>query len=312
MNRDVRANFFIKSVREGSTNSHDQILVILIEPLAGERCPLSHRFSFVSMIKHLQLLACLLLMFTPVHAVEIIAHRGYSAIAPENTVAAFKLGWEKGADACELDLYLTADNQIAILHDVDTKRTTGVAGKVTEKTLAELRRLDAGSWKGDAYKGEPIPSLAEALATLPEGKQRFFLEIKDSARVVPELARQLESWKHRAAQLCIIAFDRKVAQESKKAMPWMAVYRLSSGETKDKKPVDLAQLIRDTKADGLDGLDLGMKFPWTPALVEQVRAAGLKLYAWTINAPADARRLAALGIDGITTDDPVMLREALR
>lgn len=261
-------------------------------------------------VAHLHL--CLLLMFTSVHAVEIIAHRGYSEIAPENTVAAFKLGWEKGTDACELDLYLTADNQIAVLHDADTKRTTGIAGKVTEMTLAELQRFDAGTWKGEAYKGERIPSLAEALATLPQGKQRFFLEIKDTVRVVPVLVRQLEGWKPRAAQLCIIAFDREVARESKKAMPWMAVYRLSSGQTKDKKPVDLAQLIRDTKADGLDGLDLGMKFQWTPALVEQVRAAGLKLYAWTINDPADARRLATLGVDGITTDDPVMLREALR
>lgn len=263
-------------------------------------------------MKPLSLLTILLLMNTHTFALEIIAHRGYSAIAPENTVAAFKLAWEKGSDACELDLYLTADNQIVLFHDADTKRTTGIEGKVIEKTLTELQKLDAGLWKGEMWKGEPVPSLAQALATLPEGKQRFFLEIKDSARVIPVLARELEGWKERADQLCIIAFDRKVAQEAKKAMPWIAVYRLSSGETKDKTPVDLTQLILDTKADGLDGLDLGLKFNWTPELVEQVRAAGLKLYAWTINTPEDARRLAALGLDGITTDDPVMLRESLR
>jgi len=251
------------------------------------------------------------MFLTQVNAIEIIAHRGYSELAPENTVAAFQLGWEKGTDACELDLYMTADNQIAILHDADTKRTTSIAKKVKESTLAELQQMDAGSWKDPQFKGERIPSLAQALATLPVGKQRFFLEIKDSARVVPALAKQLESWKPRAAQLCIIAFDRKVAQESKRAMPWMPVYRLSSEVTKDKKPVDLTKLISDTKADGLDGLDLGLKWNWTPALVEQVRAAGLKLYAWTLNKPADVRRLAALGIDGITTDDPVMVRETL-
>lgn len=263
----------------------------------------------MKIIRHLSLSAMLL---TQAHAIEIIAHRGYSGKAPENTVAAFKLGWDKGTDACELDLYLTADGDIAILHDADTKRTTGIAKKVKESTLAELQKLDAGVWKNPKYKGERIPSLAQAIATLPVGKQRFFLEIKDSARVVPVLAKQLESWKPRAAQLCIIAFDREVAQESKKAMPWMPVYRLSSEVTKDKKPVDLAQLISDTKADGLDGLDLGLKWNWTPALVEQVRAAGLKLYAWTLNKPADVRRLAALGIDGITTDDPVMVRETLK
>lgn len=264
------------------------------------------------MRKTLLLLSCLMLFFSPAQALEIIAHRGYSAIAPENTLAAFKLAWERGTDACELDLYLTADDQIAILHDADTKRTTGTSGLVHEKTMDELQKLDAGAWKDRTYKGERIPTLSEALATLPEGKQRFFLEIKDTARVVPTLARELEAWKSRAAQLCIIAFDRKVAQQSKKAMPWIPVYRLSSGETKEKKRVDLAELIRDTKADGLDGLDLGQKFDWTPELVAQVRAAGLQLYTWTINKPGDAKRLAALGLDGITTDDPVMLRQALQ
>lgn len=251
-------------------------------------------------------------MHTPTYALEIIAHRGYSAIAPENTVAAFNLAWEKGADSCELDLYLSADDNIVLHHDTDTKRTTGIEGKVIEKTLAELQKLDAGSWKGEAWKGEPIPSLAEALATLPEGKQRFFLEIKDTPRAVPVLARELEEWKDRADQLCIIAFDREVAREAKKAMPWLAVYRLSSGETKDEMPVDLAQLILDTKTDGLDGLNLGLKFDWTPAHVEQIRTAGLGLYVWTVNQPEEARRLAALGLDGITTDDPVMVRESLR
>ncbi|GEP44121.1 glycerophosphodiester phosphodiesterase [Brevifollis gellanilyticus] len=244
-------------------------------------------------------------------AVEIIAHRGFSEIAPENTVAAFKLGWEK-ADACELDLYLTGDNQIVAIHDADTKRTTGVASKVKEATLEALQKLDAGSWKSAAYKGERIPTLAESLASLPKGKQRFFLEIKDSARIVPELAKQLGTWKSIANQLCIIAFDRKVCQECKKAMPWIPVYRLSSEQTKDKKPIDLTQLIADTKADGLDGLDLGLKFNWTPAMVEQIRAAGLKIYVWTVNKPADIKRLAALKIDGITTDDPVMVRETLK
>ncbi|MDZ4289475.1 MAG: glycerophosphodiester phosphodiesterase family protein [Prosthecobacter sp.] len=254
-----------------------------------------------------------LLLLTNLHATEIAAHRGFSARAPENTVASFKLAWEQGTDACELDMYLTADGQIAILHDQDTKRTTGVAGLIGQTTLAALQKLDAGSWKDAAYKGERIPTLAEALATLPEtpGK-RFFLEIKDGPQLVPVLARQLEAWKPRAAQLCLIAFERKVAQEAKKEMPWIKVYRLSSEQTKDKKPVNLTQLIADTKADGLDGLDLGLKWLWNEALVKEVRAAGLELYVWTVDKPKDAKRLATLGVDGITTNDPVMVRKALK
>ncbi len=253
----------------------------------------------------------IILLAMSMTAQEIVAHRGFSERAPENTVAAFRLAWESGTDACELDLYMTTDGQIVSIHDADTKRTTGVARLVKESSLADLRPLDAGSWKSPEYKGEPIPTLAESLATLPEGSKRFFLEIKHDASIVPELARQLEAWKPRAAQLCIIAFDRKVAQESKKAMPWMPVYRLSSEVTKDKKPVDLDKLIQDTLDDGLDGLDLGRKWAWTPVLVKKVRAAGLKLFVWTVNDPEEARRLAALGIDGITTDNPVTIREAL-
>lgn len=251
------------------------------------------------------------LFLSQVHAVEIIAHRGYSKIAPENTLASFRLGWEQGTDACELDLYLTRDGQIAVIHDADTKRVTGIAKKVKESTLVELQALDAGAWKDAKYRGERIPSLAQALATMPAGSSRFYLEIKDGLRVVPVLARELEAWKPRAAQLCLIAFERKVAREAKLAMPWLPVYRLSSETTKDKQPVDLAQLIRDTQADGLDGLDLGKKWSWSADLVEKVRAAKLKLCVWTVNEPEEIRRFAALGVDGITTDDPVLARRAL-
>jgi glycerophosphoryl diester phosphodiesterase len=245
-------------------------------------------------------------------ATEIIAHRGFSARAPENTVAAFKLAWEQGADACELDLYLTKDQKIAVLHDKDTKRTAGVAHLVAETTLEVLQALDVGKWKDTSFRGERIPTLAESLATLPEAPgKRFFLEIKCGPEVVPVLAQELEPWKPRASQLCIIAFDREVARESKKAMPWLKVYQLSSEKGKDKQPVDLQQLIRDTKEDGLDGLDLSLKWPWTEQMVKAVRDAGLELYVWTVNAPGDVRRLADLGVDGITTDDPVMARKSL-
>lgn len=258
-----------------------------------------------------RLLVCLMPLAFSSHAQEIVAHRGFSEKAPENTVAAFQLAWQSGTDACEVDLYLTADQEIVAIHDADTRRTTGVSKSVQDSTLADLRPLDAGSWKSPDYQGEPIPTLAQCLATLPQGSKRFFLEIKDGPEIVPVLARQLEAWKPRAAQLCIIAFDRKVAQESKKTMPWIQVYRLSSEKTKDKKPVNLDALIRDTLDDGLDGLDLGRKWDWTPGLVAKIRAAGLKLFVWTVNDPAEAARLAALGLDGITTDNPVTIRAAL-
>jgi glycerophosphoryl diester phosphodiesterase len=255
-----------------------------------------------------------LFLFTAMsaQAVEIIAHRGFSARAPENTLAAFELGWKHQTDACELDVYLTADGKTAVIHDKDTKRTSGVTLDVAKSKQAELTALDAGAWKGKEWANEKIPTLEQALATLPKGKQRFFIEVKCGAEIVPELKRILEPMKDRAAQLAIIAFKRDAAAESKKAMPWIKVYRLASGKTKDKKPTDLTQLIADTKADQLDGLDLGVTdFPWDEAMVKQIRDAGFGLYVWTVNKPADVQRFAKLGVDGITTDDPVMVREAL-
>jgi glycerophosphoryl diester phosphodiesterase len=261
-----------------------------------------------------RLLPALILFMTlpAAPAVEIVAHRGYSAKAPENTVAAFDLAWKSGADACELDLHLTADGEIVVIHDKDTKRVTGVMKVVKDSTLAELRQLDAGKWKGAGFEGERIPTLAECLATLPAGDKRFFLEIKCGPEVVPVLARQLEEWKPRAGQLCIIAFDRAVARESKKAMPWLPVYRLSSEVTKSKTPVSLDALIADSKADGLDGLNLSVKWNWNSEMVSRIREAGFGVFVWTVNNPADARRLADLGVDGITTDEPVLIRESAR
>jgi glycerophosphoryl diester phosphodiesterase len=250
-------------------------------------------------------------MTFPLMATEIIAHRGASVRAPENTVAAFRLAWELETDACELDLQLTADGEIAVLHDKDTHRTAAIQKVVAETAMADLKKLDVGAWKDGMYSGEPIPTLMEALATLPEGKQRFFLEIKCGPEVVPVLAQQLQSWKPRAAQLCIIAFKRDVAQDAKKALPWLKVYRLSSELTKTKQPVDLKALIAETVADGLDGLDLSQDFPLDEESVKAVRAAGLELYLWTVNRPEVARRFLELGVDGLTTDDPVMLRRVL-
>lgn len=268
------------------------------------RFPKLHAFLFMA--------ACTVASSTFLGATEIVAHRGYSSKAPENTLAAFKEAWDAGADACELDLYLTKDGQIVILHDKDTKRTTGVASRVVESTMEELRKLDAGLWKGQQWKGERLPTLAESLATMPPGNKRFYLEIKCGPEVVPALSAALDGWKERATQLAVITFNEEAAAATKKALPWLKVYLLASGKDKQKKQrTDVTPYIEQAKRDGLDGLDLGNDWQWNAAFVKQIRDAGLELLVWTVNDPKRARELAALGVDGITTDDPVLIREAL-
>src|SRR3954454_13113161 len=104
------------------------------------------------------------------HVVEIIGHRGAASDAPENTLASFRLAWEQQADAIECDVRLSKDVHIVAIHDAETKRTAGVDVAVVDQTLAELRRLDVGRWKDERFAGEPIPTLAEILTTVPVGK----------------------------------------------------------------------------------------------------------------------------------------------
>lgn len=265
-------------------------------------------------MKTTALLLLLLGLAAKTAAVDIIAHRGASHDAPENTLASFKLGWAQQADGVELDIWLTKDGKILCLHDADTKRTTGVAKKVAESTLAELRELDAGTWKDARWKGERLPTLTEALAAIPAGK-RLVIEVKCGPEVLPELARDLQAAGKPDSQLVIISFKHDVCAQAKKLFPKIPVLFLASFK-QDKATgawtPTAAQLIQQAKSAGLDGLNLSFKGPLDAAFIRQVHAAGLKFYVWTVNDAAIARRLLADGADGITTDRPGWLREELR
>ncbi|TLD68734.1 glycerophosphodiester phosphodiesterase [Phragmitibacter flavus] len=245
-------------------------------------------------------------------ATEIIAHRGFSLRAPENTVAALNLAWEHKADACEFDILLSADGQMVLMHDKDTLKTGGKPGLVVAQTAAaDLFKLDVGSWKGETWKGERVPTLTQALATLPVGHQRAFIEIKCGVEIVPALQRELEGMRLRAKQLVVMCFERAVVAEVKEAMPWLKVYRLSSAKDKQRRAIPVERVIEESREDGLDGISLSKDFPWSDALVKKVKDAGMELYVWTVNDPALASLVAKAGVDGIITDDPVMVRELL-
>src|SRR5438552_9814499 len=108
---------------------------------------------------------------------EIIAHRGASHDAPENTLASVNLAWRQHADAVEIDVQFSKDGKLVVIHDNSTRRTGRVNKKVSEQTLSELRRLDVGRWRGRTWSGQRIPTLDEVLATVPHGK-RLYVELK--------------------------------------------------------------------------------------------------------------------------------------
>lgn len=244
-------------------------------------------------------------------AVEFIAHRGASYDAPENTVGAMRLGFAQGADAGELDVHLSADGRIVVIHDFDTARVAGVSNVVARTSAEALTRLEAGQWgkwRGTPFQ-ERIPLLDDALETVPDGK-RLFIEVKCGPEILPELERVLARSRLRAEQKVIIGFDWETVRQAKERFPNLQVFWLA-GADKNKRYAPVGELIEKARGAKVDGLNLEKGFPIDRGFVEQVRAAGLKLYVWTVDEPEVAARLVAAGVNGITTNRPEWLRQAV-
>ena len=244
--------------------------------------------------------------------VEIIAHRGASYDAPENTLAAVKLGWEQAKDGVEIDIHLSKDGKIVVIHDPDTKRIAGVDRKVTDQTLSELRALDAGKWKGTPWIGERIPTLEEVLATVTDGK-RLFIEIKCGPEVLPELKRVIGASRKKPEQLVIIAFSYEVAKRAKADLPAIQTYWLYDWKKDKDTGAEFTpeEIIAKATAAGVDGIDVSFKGPVDAVFVRKAKSAGLKVYVWTVDDPDVAKELVAAGVDGITTNRPRWLHERL-
>ncbi|MHC4626919.1 MAG: glycerophosphodiester phosphodiesterase family protein, partial [Planctomycetota bacterium] len=163
-------------------------------------------------------------------SVEIIAHRGASHLAPENTMASVMLGWEKGADV-EVDVYLSADNRIIAIHDSTTERTGGIELKVAETTSEELRKLDVGSFKSETFAGEKIPFLAHIVETIPPNR-KLYVEIKCGKEILPFLQRLIVD-SGKSSQIVIIGFDLDTVTMSKELID-VPTYWLK-GTAKDKE-----------------------------------------------------------------------------
>jgi glycerophosphoryl diester phosphodiesterase len=234
----------------------------------------------------------------------VIAHRGNSSYAPENTLASFNATWQVDSDAVELDIHLTSDNQIVVIHDEDTQRTSGQKLIVAETTYAELSKLDVGSFKAAYFKDERVPLLKDAIATVQKNK-KLFIEIKCDKKIVP-LLREVIKQSGKKAQITIIAFDLETLAEAKKVMPDIPMCWLISAEqnekTKEYLPYDKS-FIDLAVEKGIDGLDLDYGV-LTQEYVHQVHKAGLSLYVWTVDNLQDSGKMQNFQVDGITTNYP--------
>ncbi|WP_367875206.1 glycerophosphodiester phosphodiesterase family protein [Luteolibacter sp. Populi] len=239
----------------------------------------------------------------------LVAHRGASHLAPENTLAAFKLAWKEGADGIEGDFHLSKDGEVVCIHDYDTKRVAGQKLVVAETPWVELAALDVGSWKSSAYAGEKMPRLGDVLDLLPPGK-RFFLEIKSSPAIVGPIAKILADKHADPARVTIISFNAEVISECRKQLPAYQAHLISDlKEFAD--PVKRRGYEEQLAACGSQGLQFKAASPVEGEWLAGLKAKGLLLTSWTVDDAVLAKKMIGFGVQHITTNRPGGLREEL-
>ena len=253
----------------------------------------------------------------------IVAHRGSSAQAPENTLPSFQLAWEQGADAIEGDYQLTKDGHIICFHDKDTKRIAGQPLTIANATLEELRQLDVGSiqpqdseralrsWSADKFQGTRMPTIAEVFATVPTGK-KIFIEIKCGPEIIDPLLRELASSGLTHDQVIVIGFDSALLKSLKERDPkWQTAWLCSFEKRANGKPrIAPAKVIKTLKEMNALALMSGGGNVGKD-LLDTLRTAGIEHYVWTINDPKLAAAYRAQGADAIITDVPAEMLAAL-
>ena len=238
-----------------------------------------------------------------------IAHRGASAYAPENTLSAIRQGVELGSDLVEVDVQRTRDGALVLVHDANLARTTDAERvlprrspwRVSDLTHDEILRLDAGSWFSPAYAGERIPTLDQALDLLVLADTGLQLEVKQPdlhPGIAADVATALRS--RPTPRVVVQSFDPEVAHDVARLAPLVPVGLL--GHPTVRRLAAVAEWAWQVNPRHRRA---------TAAYVDAVHAAGLDCLVWTVDRPADMQRALALGVDGVITNRPDLLRRVL-
>ncbi|MFA9392515.1 MAG: glycerophosphodiester phosphodiesterase family protein [Prolixibacteraceae bacterium] len=243
----------------------------------------------------------------------IIAHRGESFDAPENTLAAINLAWARNSEAVEIDIHMTKDNKIVVIHDDDTLRVSGKKKVISNSTFSELQSLDVGSYKNPKWQNERIPTLNKVLKTIPvDGK--LIIEIKSDDRILKFLKTELSLSKLKNQQIILIAFNVKTLAKAKKMMPeYKMLWLLDLDYTWPHWMlfINKNRLIRKVKSLNLDGINVWAGRILNCNFIEKMHHADLLVFCWTIDQVQKANTLAKCGIDGITSNRASWLKQEL-
>ena len=275
--------------------------------------------------------------------IDIIAHRGASAYAPENILSSFYLAAALGADWFELDCTLTRDDALLVIHDDKVDRTTNGKGRVSDLTLAELKHLDAGQWKGEQFKGECLPTLEEALILAKERHIGIYIEIKNSAddgALISHLAvlrEEQPGYTRRAAADFLEGSGSRNVLLAQKVLHAVATHKMQHHVViQSFSPVICLYLLEHapaaTRIEFLVARDKE-SVRWNqsleladwmrphginpnheavdPGLIQQIHANNQRIAVWTVDEPADMHRLAEWGVDSIITNKPDICLDVL-
>ncbi|WP_152287736.1 glycerophosphodiester phosphodiesterase family protein [Flavicella marina] len=242
---------------------------------------------------------------------KIIAHRGASFDAPENTLHAINLAWKQGIKKVEIDVHLTLDNKIIAFHDANTHKLTGTYLEVKNETYETLSQLDVGHWKGILWKNTKIPTLEDVLETIPK-KGILVIEIKCNIDIVPILLNTIERTPQHTIEF--ISFDYNIVALIKKLQPkhkaiWLL--DLDYNEETKKSTLSTNDYITKAKKANLDGLNVWAGKTADKLFIDTVKKNNLLVYTWTINNLDTAKHFLHLNVDAITTDRPSWLLQQL-
>lgn len=245
---------------------------------------------------------------------KIVAHRGESFDAPENTLSAINKAWKNGAIAVEIDIHLTADNEIVVIHDKHTGRVGDKKLFVKKSKLHELKSVDVGIKKSKVFKGERIPTLIEVIETVPL-EAKLIIEVKCGNEIINPLLRLLKSTKLNICQIEIISFSLDVLSEIKMLAPqYKALWLLDLDYYLPHWVLRITpqKIIKKIMDNSLDGVDVWAGKTVNKSFVKAFKKEGLSFYVWTVNDLYDAKRLLAYGVDAITTDRAEWLSKQLK
>ena len=236
--------------------------------------------------------------------VLVIGHRGALGHAPENTMASFEKGVECGADLLELDVQLSRDGELIVMHDPEVSRTTDGTGHIKDMTLAEIKALDAGAWFDARFRGQRVPTLPEVLAWA-RSRIPLVIEIKGdphpAAGLEEKLAATVDAY-DMLDEVIIISFHHPSVKRVKQIEPRLATGILYVGS--------LVDTVGAARAALADSMHLHWAY-WTRQAAEEVHAAGLAASAWNADDEPLMEYLVGLGVDSIGSNYPDRLRAFL-